>query len=384
MIMWAMSDRAIPRILPDDGRLRRPHLPAGQRQGPLDLRQVPLAPEARHAVRGLGRGAQDQRRRSRLPSPRSVGGHRRRRFPGVGTRPADLHPRSRPTASTSMCSTPPSSFPEEMIPMQLIGRMVLDRNPDNFFAETEQVAFCAANVVPGIDFTNDPLMQGRLFSYLDTQLKRLGGPNFHQIPINAPKCPFHNLQRDGHMQMEVPLGRVNYEPNSLGARRAARIRRRASDLSRRRGGRPAAHPRRTLRRPLFPGAAVLLSQTEPEQNHIVRRPDLRTEQMSGSPRSRSGPVASGPYRRDIGRAGRARAWACSERSSRREAPVARPDMAPSPALSILAKAKPTSGGPQGRLPGHRRLRRRAGRRARSRGRRRPARSSRSSPRRSAA
>ena len=95
-------------------------------------------------------------------------------------------------------------IPEEMVPLRVVGRMVLNRNPDNFFAETEQVAYCTANVVPGIDFTNDPLLQGRLFSYQDTQLKRLGGPNFHQIPINQPKCPFHNLQRDGHMQMGVP------------------------------------------------------------------------------------------------------------------------------------------------------------------------------------
>jgi catalase len=106
-------------------------------------------------------------------------------------------------------------IPEEMIPLTVIGRMVLDRWPDNFFAETEQVAFCPSHVVPGIDFSNDPLLQGRLFSYLDTQLSRLGGPNFHQIPINAPKCPFANLQRDGHMQMSVPKGRVNYEPSTL-------------------------------------------------------------------------------------------------------------------------------------------------------------------------
>ncbi len=112
---------------------------------------------------------------------------------------------------------PTKLIPEEMVPLTIIGRMVLDRWPDNFFAETEQVAFCPANIVPGIDFSNDPLLQGRLFSYLDTQLIRLGGPNFHQIPINAPKCPFANLQRDGHMQMLVPKGRVNYEPSSLQA-----------------------------------------------------------------------------------------------------------------------------------------------------------------------
>ena len=106
-------------------------------------------------------------------------------------------------------------IPEEVIPVRIVGRMVLDRNPDNFFAETEQVAYCPANVVPGVDFTNDPLLQGRLFSYLDTQKSRLGTANFHQIPINAPKCPFMNFQRDGMMQTEVPKGRANYEPNSL-------------------------------------------------------------------------------------------------------------------------------------------------------------------------
>ena len=107
-------------------------------------------------------------------------------------------------------------IPEEDVPLQMIGRMVLDRNVDNFFAETEQVAFLPTNIVPGIDFSNDPLLQGRLFSYLDTQKSRLGTTNFHQIPINAPKCPFANFQRDGMMQTMVPTGRANYEPNSLG------------------------------------------------------------------------------------------------------------------------------------------------------------------------
>jgi len=109
-------------------------------------------------------------------------------------------------------------IPEELVPLKVIGRMVLDRWPDNFFADTEQVAYCPANIVPGIDFSNDPLLQGRLFSYIDTQLSRLGSVNFHQIPINAPKCPFTNQQRDGHMQMAVPAGRVAYEPNSLSAK----------------------------------------------------------------------------------------------------------------------------------------------------------------------
>ena len=106
-------------------------------------------------------------------------------------------------------------IPEEVIPLRVIGRMVLDRNPDNYFAETEQVAFCTTHVVPGIDFTNDPLLQGRNLSYLDTQLKRLGGPNFAQLPINRPQCPMRNFQRDGHAQMGIPKGRVSYSPSSL-------------------------------------------------------------------------------------------------------------------------------------------------------------------------
>ncbi|MES2291508.1 MAG: catalase [Pseudomonadota bacterium] len=108
-------------------------------------------------------------------------------------------------------------IPEEDVPVRLIGTLTLNRNVDNFFAETEQVAFLPTNVPPGIDFSNDPLLQGRLFSYLDTQNSRLGTTNFHQIPINAPRCPFGNFQRDGKMQTMVPKGRANYEPNSLAA-----------------------------------------------------------------------------------------------------------------------------------------------------------------------
>ncbi len=105
-------------------------------------------------------------------------------------------------------------IPEEQVPITPLGKMVLNRVVDNFFAETEQAAFCTQNIVPGIDHSNDPLLQGRNFSYLDTQTKRLGGPNFTHIPINAPKCPVHHFQQDGHMAMTNPKGRVNYEPNS--------------------------------------------------------------------------------------------------------------------------------------------------------------------------
>jgi len=109
---------------------------------------------------------------------------------------------------------PTKIIPEEDVPIRRVGRMVLDRWIENDFTENEQVAFCTQNVVPGIDFTNDPLLQGRNFSYLDTQLKRLGTVNFTQIPINRPRCPVHNFFQDGHMQQNHPPGRANYFPNS--------------------------------------------------------------------------------------------------------------------------------------------------------------------------
>jgi catalase len=165
---------------------------------------------------------------------------------------------------------PTKIIPEEQIPLRPVGRMVLDRNVDNFFAETEQVAFCTANIVPGIDFSDDPLLQGRNFSYLDTQLLRLGGPNFHQIPVNAPKCPMANLQRDGHMQTQVPKGRVNYEPNSL-----------SGDAPRENPGAGFSSHKEAVEGPKlryrsetfadhFSQARLFFdSQTTPEQNHIV-------------------------------------------------------------------------------------------------------------------
>ncbi|WP_254925864.1 catalase HPII [Pseudomonas fragi] len=110
---------------------------------------------------------------------------------------------------------PTKLIPEELIPITPLGKMVLNRNPDNFFAETEQVAFCPGHIVPGIDFSNDPLLQGRLFSYTDTQISRLGGPNFHEIPINRPVAPFHNNQRDAHHRSTLHKGRAAYEPNSI-------------------------------------------------------------------------------------------------------------------------------------------------------------------------
>ncbi|MEJ8849362.1 catalase HPII [Variovorax rhizosphaerae] len=118
---------------------------------------------------------------------------------------------------------PTKLIPEELVPVQKIGKLVLNRNPDNFFAETEQVAFHPGHVVPGIDFTNDPLLQGRLFSYTDTQISRLGGANFHELPINKGVCPFHNFQRDGMHRQTIARGQVAYEPNSLASGQEFRV-----------------------------------------------------------------------------------------------------------------------------------------------------------------
>jgi catalase len=162
-------------------------------------------------------------------------------------------------------------IPEEILPLEMVGKMVLDRNVDNFFAETEQVAFCPSHIVPGIDFSEDPLLQGRLFSYLDTQLTRLGGPNFHQIPVNAPKCPFHNLQRDGIHQMSLQKGRVAYEPNSLdpeGLRESAERGFRTSE--RPMDGAPVRLRAESFADHYSQARLFYRSQTEPEQKHIAQ------------------------------------------------------------------------------------------------------------------
>ena len=159
---------------------------------------------------------------------------------------------------------------------------------DNFFAETEQVAFCTQNVVPGIDFSNDPLLQGRNFSYLDTQLKRLGSPNFTHIPINAPKCPFAHFQQDGHMAMRQPQGPGQLRAELVGpSQRPARSARprlpllpRGSDR-----GAQAARPRRDLRRPLQPGPAVLYQSDRDRAGAHRRRLDVRARARCRLPRS---------------------------------------------------------------------------------------------------
>jgi catalase len=232
--------------------------------------------------------------------------------------------------------------PEELVPLKIVGRMVLDRNPDNFFAETEQVAFCPANVVPGIDFSNDPLLQGRLFSYLDTQLIRLGGPNFNEIPVNQPKCPWANLQRDGHMRMRVDKSRVNYEPNSLApeAPRADPARGFAG-LNRPENGdtmriRPESFADHYTQARMF-----FLSQTEPEQNHIVAAFVFELSKVE-TPAIRTR-VVSHLMNIDEGLAQRVAAGLRIDGIvERAETKVpARREVRPSPALSILAKAPQT-------------------------------------------
>ncbi|MCR5878702.1 catalase [Phenylobacterium sp. J367] len=185
---------------------------------------------------------------------------------------------------------PTKIIPEELVPVRIVGRLVLDRSVDNFFAETEQVAFLTQNVVPGIGFSNDPLLQGRNFSYLDTQLKRLGSPNFTHIPINQPRgCPVMNFQQDGHMAMRNPIGRVNYEPNSWGGPRES------PERGYRHFEQEVAGATRQIRPESFAdhysqARQFYLSQTPVEQKHIgdalvfelskVEREDIRARLVS--------------------------------------------------------------------------------------------------------
>jgi catalase len=175
-----------------------------------------------------------------------------------------------------------------------VGRLVLDKVVDNFFAETEQVAFCTQNIVPGIDFTNDPLLQGRNFSYLDTQTKRLGGPNFTYLPVNAPKCPFAHFQQDGHMAMQNPVTRANYEPNSWEGEEGGP----REDPSAGFHTFPTEEvgPKRRMRPELFAdhysqARQFYISQTDVERRHIIDafvfelskcdRPAIRTRMVAG-------------------------------------------------------------------------------------------------------
>ena len=164
---------------------------------------------------------------------------------------------------------PTKIIPEEIIEPMPIGRLVLDRMPDNFFAETEQVAFMTQNVPPGVDFSNDPLLQGRNFSYLDTQLKRLGSANFTHLPINAPKCPFHHFQQDGHMAMRNPSGRANYQPNSWGEGPRESPQRGFRSFTYAESGQKQRIRAESFADHYSQARQFFISQTEPEQRHIA-------------------------------------------------------------------------------------------------------------------
>ncbi len=235
-------------------------------------------------------------------------------------------------------------IPEEILPLRIIGRMVLDRNPVNVFDETEQVAFCTSNIVRGIDFSDDPLLHGRNFSYLDTQMSRLGSTNFHQLPINAPKCPFGNFQREGHMQTRVHPGRVSYEPSMLdppGPREnpakgfvsfpapldATKVRERSATF--------ADHYSQAR---LF-----FTSQTKPEQNHIVAAlifelSKVETAQIRAVMLGHLTVIDADLGKRVATGLGHDDAIAAAKPA------LAPRDLKPSPALSMVANAVPTFAG----------------------------------------
>lgn len=214
MIMWAMSDRAIPRSLRTMEGFGVHTFQLINAEGKVTLVKFHWKPK-----QGLASTVWDEAVKIAGADPDF---HRRDLFEAIGRGDFPEWELGLQVFDESFACQfdfdvldPTKIIPEEIIPVKVVGRMVLDRWPDNFFAETEQVAYCPANVVPGIGFSNDPLLQGRLFSYLDTQKSRLGTANFHQLPVNQAKCPVMNFQRDGQLQMLRPAGRANYEPNSL-------------------------------------------------------------------------------------------------------------------------------------------------------------------------
>ena len=236
---------------------------------------------------------------------------------------------------------PTKLIPEEIIPLRVVGKLVLNRNPDNFFAETEQVAFLPTNIVPGIDFSNDPLLQGRLHSYQDTQLSRLGGPNFHQIPVNAPKgCPMQNFQRDGLRQMQVPKGRVNYEPNSVDGTPRENPTRGFASYTEPMDGVKERRRSETFADHYSQARMFFRSMRPPEQAHIisafafelahVERKAIRLRMLG-----HLGNIDAALHD------GVSAALGMKEKEELIAPAVAPRDLPPSPALSIMAKAKPT-------------------------------------------
>ncbi|MFO0959875.1 MAG: catalase [Isosphaeraceae bacterium] len=235
-------------------------------------------------------------------------------------------------------------IPEEDVPIRKVGRLVLNRRVDNFFAETEQVAFCTQNVVPGIDFSDDPLLQGRNFSYLDTQLKRLGSPNFTHIPINAPRCPFSNFNQDGHMAMHNPKGRVNYEPNSWGVGPRETPKQGYVSYPERVEGTKVRARSETFADHYSQARQFYISQTKMEQEHIanaltfelskVQTPEIRSRMVShlrNIDEDLAKTVGNGLRLKEMPKAAVA-------------AKAPKTDLKPSPALSILKNGPKTFAG----------------------------------------
>ncbi|AFY27975.1 catalase [Cyanobium gracile] len=236
---------------------------------------------------------------------------------------------------------PTKLIPEELVPVRIVGKMVLNRNVGNFFSETEQVAFLPTNLPPGIEFSNDPLLQGRLHSYQDTQITRLGGPNFHELPINAARCPMHNFQRDGMHQMNVPKGRVSYEPNSLdqGVPRE-NPHRGATSIPEQMDGEKIRQRASTFADHYSQARLFFRSVTKPEQAHIidafafelskVQVKAIRTRMLGHL--AIIDPDLQAQVEASLGMQGEADTIT----------PAVKPrELTPSPALSILAKAVPT-------------------------------------------
>ena len=386
MVMWTMSDRAIPRSFRFMEGFGVHTFRFVNAAGDVDVRQVPLEAEARHAVGGVERGRQDQRRRPRLPPPRPVGRHQHRRLPGVGARRPAVRRRLRRRVRLRRPRRHQDHPRGARAGAPRSGGWCSTARSTTSSPRPSRSRSAPRTSSPGIDFTNDPLLQGRNFSYLDTQLKRLGGPNFTHLPVNAPKCPVAHFQQDGHMAMTNPVGRVNYEPNSWSATAGpARTRSAGSRPSRR----PMDGPKQRVRSERFAdhfsqARQFLVSQTPVEQQHIVNafvfelskceQPGIRAR-MVANLRNVDEDLAT-PDRR------RARLPAFPDPTPPARAPIT--DLPPSPALSIVANGPATLRRAQDRRAHHRRHRRRAARRAAQGGHAPRARSSSSSPRRSAA
>ena len=271
MVMWVMSDRAIPRSL----RMMEGF-------GVHSFRLINAAGEA-HFVKfhwkpllGVHSVAWDEAQKISGKDPDY---HRRDLWEAIenGAFPEwelglQIVPESDEHKFEFDLLDPTKLIPEELVPVQRVGKLTLNRNPDNFFAETEQIAFHVGNIIPGIDFTNDPLMQGRLFSYTDTQLIRLGGPNFHEIPINRPVVPVHNNQRDGFMRQQINKGRTSYHPNSLGSGCPFQAKMKEGGFASYAEKIDASKIRQRSKSFFdhFSQARLFFnSQSEPEQNHII-------------------------------------------------------------------------------------------------------------------